>query len=360
MARSARVQSTEAIKHFRERLIKFAENAKAAIGDTDAELLRAGTWLRQDRQPYWKSEKRKRAEAFQRAKSALNEKRLYKSATGDRQSTVEEEKAFAVAKRRLQEAEEKVEAVKQWLRKLEDERFLYKAQSQRVTRAAEMDVPRAVAMLDRVLDSLDAYFHENAPTPSTGMSDAFESMARNLDAQARAEAERLDAERRAECAALRKLSPRPGVRDAVPPKDEAPDWPDERRIPPAQLAALSLLEIELHPAEPDDIVILAKRTESAPRVFLERIRTSTPGDSGWYVGPVGFEPSDESCIAVSLTALVASRPDWSALLSMPFGTLIVEHPAGIEYVCDETDEPTQLVVDEDEQSANKDTKGDAE
>lgn len=359
MARPARVQSTDAIKHFRAKLIRFADNAKAALGDTDAELLRAGNWLRQDRQVYWKTEHRRRAEAFQRAKSALNQKRLYKSATGDRQSSVEEEKAFAVAKRRLQEAEQKVAAVKSWIRKLEDERFLYKAQSQRMARAAEMDVPRAVAMLDRILDSLDAYVHERAPSPATGMSDAFESMARNLDAEARAEAERIDAERRAECARQRKLTLPPAERDAVPPKDEPPPWPDDRRIPAAQLAALAALELEQRPPAPDDVVIVARRSGAAPRVVLERIRTSSPGDSGWYIGPVGLEASSDDCVAIAVQTLLAARPDWASMFALPFGTLIVENPKGIEYLCDAADTPVQLVVNEDQDASDPLTGGDA-
>lgn len=360
MARSARVQSTEAIKQFRAKLIKFAENAKAALGDTDAELLRAGTWLRQNRQPYWKSEQQKRAEAFQRAKSALNQKRLYKSATGDRQSTVEEEKAFALAKRRLEEAEEKVAAIKSWLRKLEDERFLYKAQSQRMARAAELDVPRAVAMLDRVLDNLDAYFQESAPPPSAGMSDAFETMARNLDPEARAEAERIDADRRAECAALRALALRPAERDNVPPEDEAPSWPEARCIPNAQCKALDALDFDRRPADADDIVIVAKKTASAPRVFMERVRTSSPGDSGWYIGPVGFEATSDDCVAVSLAALLEQRNDLARVLRMPFGYLIVENDAGVEYYCDAADTPAQLVVEDDVEATGEPRGGRSE
>lgn len=361
MARSARVQSTEAIKHFRAKLIKFAEHAKAALGDTDAELLRAGTWLRQDRQTYWKMEYRKRAEAFQRARSALNEKKLYKSATGDRQSTVEEEKAFALAKRRLEEAESKVAAVKAWLRKLEDERFLYKAQSQRMARAAEMDVPRAVAMLDRVLDSLDAYFRESAPAPAAGASEAFETMTRNLDAESRAEAERIDAERRDECAELRKLALSPAERDAVPPADEAPDWPSERLYPGPQLAALAALEYQPHPIhDSDDIVIVARGTQSAPRAFMIRVRTSSPGDSGWYVGPVGVKPTSDDCIALTMQALMAQRKDWAWIFNMPFGYLAVENENGLEYLCNETNEPVPVIVDEDATASIDRAKGASE
>ncbi|HPF39303.1 MAG TPA: hypothetical protein P5081_01065 [Phycisphaerae bacterium] len=350
MARSARVQSTEAIRRFRAKLIEFADNAKAALGDTDAELLRAGSWLRQDREPYWKSEHRKRSEAFQRAKSALNQKRLYKSATGDRQSTVEEEKAFAIARRRLEEAEQKIDAIRAWTRKLEDERFLYKAQAQRMARAAEMDVPRAIALLDRVLDSLDAYFHERAPDTSSGVDEMFDSMARNLDAAQRAEAERISAERRAECAALRRLAPRPGQRDATPPTETAPAWPDDRRLSKGQLRAIAELNPEGRAAEGDDIVIVAKGAESAPRVFLERIRTSSPGDSGWYIGPVGVEAAGEDCVAIALAALHERRPDWASLLRMPFGSLIVENAAGLEYICDASDTPMRLVVEDEDVS----------
>lgn len=353
MARSARVQSTEAIKQFRAKLIKFAENAKAALGDTDAELLRTGTWLRQDRQSFWKAEYRKRAEEFQRTKSALSQKKLYKSATGDRQSTVEEEKAHARAKRRLEEAQEKVDAVKSWIRKLEDERFLYKAQSQRMARAADLEIPRAVAMLDRVLDSLDSYFHETAPSPVTGMSDAFETMARGLDPRQRAEAERVDAERRAECARLRTLALAPAGRDAVPPVDEAPRWPIERSVSARQIKALAALEYERRPVDRDDVVIVAREAASAQRVFLVRTRTSSPGDSGWYVGPVGVKPSSEDCIALTIDDLLSVRKDWSSIFAMPYGYLVVENDDGVEYLCNETDEPVPLVVEDDGPAANE-------
>jgi hypothetical protein len=183
----------------------------------------------------------------------------------------------------------------------------------------------------------------------TNMSDAFESMARNFDAAERAEAERIDAERRAECQQLRSLTLMPADRDAVPPVDDPPRWPIERRLPAKQLAALAKLDDERRPVHAkDDIVIVARGTETAPRIFMVRIRTSSPGDSGWYVGPVGFESTSDDCVALSIESLLGERKDLAQILAMPHGYLIVENSDGIEYLCNESDEPVPLIVDEDD------------
>lgn len=350
MPRSARVQSTDAIKAFRAKLIRFADQARAAMGDADAEVLRAGTWLRQDREPYWKSELRRRGEILQRAKSALSEKRLYKSASGARQSSVEEEKAYAVAKTRFEEAEHKVERIKHWLRQLDDERFIYKAQSQRMARAIAIDVPRAVATIDRILDRLDEYLHLT-PDDQQALTAAAESMARGDDAAAYKLAEQLKERRKAEIKLVRDAALSSAERDEVPPRDDPPTWPVERRIPPAQLRALVKLDWPIHAADPDDIVIVARKIEAAERVAISRIRTSSPGDSGWLIAPVDFASDSADCVAITTAALLTSRPDLAAILNLPFETVVIESAAGIEYLCDESGEPVDLIVEEDEPTA---------
>ncbi len=157
MAQSARVDSIEVLKTFRASLLKFAEAGRNGLSSAEFDIRRADQWLRQEQQSYWKGLIRKRTELVTRTKSDLNQKKLYKSPMGGQQSCIEEEKALAVAKNRLEEAEEKAAHVQRWIAKLEQEAILYKGQVQAIGRSLDMDVPNAVALLDRLLLSLEAY-----------------------------------------------------------------------------------------------------------------------------------------------------------------------------------------------------------
>ena len=349
MSHSARVQSIDAIKAFRAQLIRFADGARAALGDSDAEILRAGTWLRQDREPFWKAELQRRSEIMQRAKSALNAKRLYKSAAGARQSSIEEEKAYALARRRFEEAEYKVERIQFWKRHLEDERFIYKAQSQRMARAVDIDVPRAVATLDRILDRLDDYL-SLTPDDQTALTRAAESMSRG-DATARREAEQLRDRRLAEIAAIRANALTPAERDETPPRDEAPAFPDAPPIGAAQWDAVDRLDWPRRPVQSDDVILVAARVGTESRLAWVRVVTSTPGDSGWQVAPVERAAGDDRFVAVPAAALLRARPDCERLLTLPLDSIVVESGGVIEYLCEPTGNPIELAVDDENEAS---------
>ena len=104
MAETARVESIDALKAFKRALFKFAEGASVALGDAESEVHRAQLWLETEQRSHWNNQLRLRTEAVAKAKEAVRMKKLYKDATGARQSAVEEEKALALAQRRLVEA----------------------------------------------------------------------------------------------------------------------------------------------------------------------------------------------------------------------------------------------------------------
>ena len=84
-------------------------------------------------------------------------KKLYKDASGSRQSAVEEEKALALAQKRLAEAEHKVIAVKRCTAQLQKDYHVYKGAVQRFTSTVEVEVPNAAAHLDNLVEALQAY-----------------------------------------------------------------------------------------------------------------------------------------------------------------------------------------------------------
>lgn len=159
----ARVESVESIRQFRAQLWQFAEEVGNALTDAEADVRRTQQWLEQEQGPWWRDQLRKRHDARLQAKLALEDKRRYKTIEGSRPAAVEEEQALRLATRRYEEAERRLEAVKQWRRKLDREATLYHGIVQRLSRAIETGVPQAAATLDRLTEALAAYLALQAP-----------------------------------------------------------------------------------------------------------------------------------------------------------------------------------------------------
>src|SRR5258708_21732479 len=153
----ARVDSIDSLKHFRIALWKFAEAANVALGDAEGEIERTVMWLGGEQQQFWQTQIRKRHETVERCKDAVRQKKLFKDSTGRPQSAVDEEKALAIAQKRLAEAEQKLINTKRHSTKLQRELHLYKGGVQRFMTAVSSDIPTAVAKLDQMVQSLEAY-----------------------------------------------------------------------------------------------------------------------------------------------------------------------------------------------------------
>lgn len=182
MAESAHIDSLHLLKDLRATLIGFAETARMALGEADSDIHRTLSWLTGQAEPHWRAQARKCADNLAQARDQLRRKSLYKTAGGGRASVVDEKIAVATAQRRLEEAQTKLKNVQRWKRQLEQEVLQYRGQVQAIQRTVEMDLPRAVALLDRVLDNLDAYVAVAAPRRSDEPrpDEAAPSMARRL------------------------------------------------------------------------------------------------------------------------------------------------------------------------------------
>ncbi|HTL28406.1 MAG TPA: hypothetical protein VL282_04275 [Tepidisphaeraceae bacterium] len=157
MSRGARVDSIDAMRHFRTALVKFQESANAALTDAESEMHRAHTWLDNEQRQHWQREIRKGQEDVMRCKEAVRMKKLFKDSTGGRASAVDEEKALKVAERKLQEFEQKLANVKRHLLKLPKEVQTYKGMVQRFATAVQQDIPLSLAHLGEMVAKLDEY-----------------------------------------------------------------------------------------------------------------------------------------------------------------------------------------------------------
>lgn len=157
MSESARVESIDALKHFRIALFKFAESSNIALNDAESEMRKTMNWLEHEQYGHWQGEIRKRHEMVERCKEAVRMKKLFRDSTGRQQSAVDEEKALRLAMARFAEAEQKFANTKKYARILAKEIEVYRGASQRFATTVQVDIPQAVMNLDGFIVALEEY-----------------------------------------------------------------------------------------------------------------------------------------------------------------------------------------------------------
>ncbi len=153
MSEQARIHDTEALRRFRPALIRFAEDATAALLSEGAGAAKVLETLRHDRLSHWKREIRVRSEQAVRA----NTKLIQQTAGEDARPSVDARKAYEAAKRGVQEAEDKHAATQRHIRTLEKEIENYRTAVQAMATVARARIPAAIAALDNTIAALDAY-----------------------------------------------------------------------------------------------------------------------------------------------------------------------------------------------------------
>ena len=334
MSHQARVDSTVALKQFRAALCKFAEAVGGALDEAEGEVRRTEDWVRSDQPNYWKQQIRKRTELYTRAKSALTRKKLMPSATGTPHAAIEEERALALAQRQLEEAKQKLENVKKWRRRLEEETHAYRAATQSLGLMIQADVPTATAQLDNMVAALEEYatappgevrsVAASAEPSATAAASPTGSMARGT---APAGDETLGRYRR-----LRTHVPSPALRAALPLDDDAFHWEvtlDDKML----RAAIVDITPNRTPIAPDTRIVFARDVRDCDEVFLARVEPANEDDSGWFIAGTN-DAGTAACRAVRAADLLAARPELDAVLQLPVGYLVVLNRTALAAVLD--------------------------
>jgi hypothetical protein len=153
----AHVDSIEALKHLRAALWKFVEKANQSLTEAEGDLQRTLNWLEHDGRTFWQGQIKRRTLDLNKAKESLRSKTAVTRRDGTKPSAVEERNAVARAQQRLQNAEAKLEKVKQYAKLLQREALTYRGQMQRMANAVQVEIPAAVAHLDALMASLADY-----------------------------------------------------------------------------------------------------------------------------------------------------------------------------------------------------------
>ncbi len=162
MALPIDVSSIDVLRGVREAFLLFADDARNSLGSMESEVRRAIDWLTHDQRLYWQGEVKRRTELLSSAKAELSRKHLG-LAPGEQPHDSEQREAVRDAKKRLEEAEEKVENVNRWLPVVERAVMEYESQARPFSDMVEFDVERSVEMLDRMIVALEEYLRLAPP-----------------------------------------------------------------------------------------------------------------------------------------------------------------------------------------------------
>jgi hypothetical protein len=331
MAEGARIYSTDALMIFRAAMIKFAESGNVALSSADSDINRVLGWLERDQTVYWDGQVRKRHVIVLQWEDAVRQKRLYKNVDGTTKSAVDEQKALQHAKRAEEEAIQKTVAVKKAVQLLRKESMMFKGRVQRLATALQSDIPTAVHSLDNMMSHIDAYLQVQTAGEGISLGDSAETISRA------AASEKVGLER------LRERTPKPDDRQTAAYTPIAADHPIHQAwkvgvMQDWQKAALNGLSIEPQLPDLEARVVLAPDIWQGGKIYLERLEPTTEADSGWYIGPANDDaPTGEPVppIAVRLGDLMAARVDFTELLSLPVGSLIVLDAGGPTAIFDQ-------------------------
>lgn len=156
MEQSANVRSVEALRLLRSGLFAFEAEARDGVTQLVLEVRRAMDWLEHDRVRYWADQYRRASEGVAQARNEL-ERRQLTYGSEEAPSCYEQKKALEQAKRRLRLCEEKRKQVQHWIRAVQHDLHEFEGQIARLNDLLDTDVPRAAAVLERMLTALEKY-----------------------------------------------------------------------------------------------------------------------------------------------------------------------------------------------------------
>lgn len=149
----AHVTSVDAIEGFRTSLIAYLSKARPVLEDACDEMLRLREWIERDRRLHWEKELKRRRKVFEAAEQALFGARLgtFRDTTGGEQAAVMR------ARRAVNEAEEKLRAIKKWSLDFDNRVQPLVKELENLRTLFANDVPRAILTLSQIVKTLDAY-----------------------------------------------------------------------------------------------------------------------------------------------------------------------------------------------------------
>lgn len=153
MSQRAHVTSVEALEAFRSKLIVYMGQARSALEEVSADVVRTRVWLENDQRAYWERELRRRSRELDEAQQALFSARI----SNLKQESSMEELMVHRARRSLDEGVARQRVVKQWNREFENRVQPMVKQMEKLHTILSNDLVLAAAYLAQAMTTLAAY-----------------------------------------------------------------------------------------------------------------------------------------------------------------------------------------------------------
>jgi hypothetical protein len=167
MGRGARVTSVDAVQAMAVAIERFNADARGALDDLQMEIRRVLEWIHHDRREFWSQAVRRGWEQVSEARVQLHQAITARTIGDHQPSCVDEKKTLERAKRRLDVALEKVEAVRHWSGAIDHAVNEYRASCSQLANWLDADVPRALASLRQITATLESYLALATPPDMT-------------------------------------------------------------------------------------------------------------------------------------------------------------------------------------------------
>ena len=163
MSRFARVTSIDVLPLLSAALQKFRAEGVNAIDDLEIELRRAIEWIHHDRKEFWMHELHRSQEALNQARLQLQQAKMIKRVGDHEPACSDEKRALEKAKRRVETAHWKVEAVRHWSGVIDKAVDDFRRARTQFGLWLEVDLSRAAADLNELSESLVNYISMKTP-----------------------------------------------------------------------------------------------------------------------------------------------------------------------------------------------------
>ncbi len=173
MSQAANVRSLESLKEFRSALIKFIDEAKRAVSTADCEVSNTQIWLNSTQPMHWIQAERRSTELLAQAKSEL-----FRATISQPDNPRGPTDQIRLVKRRqaeIKDAHDKLQITKRWARKIEREINEYRGAMTPLLSSLEGSLNKAVFIIDRSIQSLEAYLSTSAQSAEQELQDATET-----------------------------------------------------------------------------------------------------------------------------------------------------------------------------------------
>ena len=166
MSTQADVKSIDTLAYVKAALASYAHETGQAIAEVELEGRRAVDYITVDRAAYWKAELRRCNDLVNQAIKDLEHCRAFKKVGDNQPSCIEEKKNLEKARKKLATAEQKAEAVRRWTPVVLQQFRETCVRLVHFREVVDVDCPKAMARIERMLKSLDSYREVSGPRPS--------------------------------------------------------------------------------------------------------------------------------------------------------------------------------------------------